>query len=380
MKASLTHVFSSKASLKHSVPRPMGPINFEDPYRLNPNGVTYTYVGKQFNLWKFFAHGILPYKKSTTLEESWVLVGHGQPYNTCGSVIGKKCDNVARHSEGRTFRRYLKNNCHRRECPVCYESWGSIEAERSLIRLASYVAGISKVHGIVEDTIVMHRRETSKEIHGSICGTLDKIVKKAVHIVVSPAPGIQLDKKSYPKARRKAVKLLRLSGVHGGDLIFHAKRYHCAKCNSEIPDYHFDCPECGCKEFVWVYSPHWHCVGFGWIHNTGDNYRRFGWIIKNLGVRKSVYATMQYILSHATYFKDPSPEENSNRKPVNFCIVTWFGDLAYNQLPAIPKMGMVKELCPHCGLLLQRMEDEELNRFPPPVPFDDSLDTFTVGD
>jgi DNA-directed RNA polymerase subunit RPC12/RpoP len=353
----------------------MFPQDTEDPYRLNSDGVTYTFVGKQFNLWNFFAHGILPYKKST-ITENWVLVGHGVPYSTCGDIIGKKCDNVSEHKEGRIFHRYLRNSCHRRECPICYESWGSIEAERSLIRLASYVNGVLNVHEYIQRIISKHKLEASSDVHLAIVNNLEKIVTRAIHVIISPPPNTVLDKKNYPKFRSKAVKLLRKAGLHGGNLTFHAKRYHCAKCNASIPDYHYACPKCGCKDLVWVDSPHWHSVGFGWIHNTKEIYDKNGWIIKNLGVRESVFATMQYILSHATYYRDPDPSSNHRSKPMNFHITTWFGDLAYNQLASIPKLGLIRDLCPYCGRLLKIMDDNELKKFPPPLEFDSHLDIF----
>lgn len=353
------------------------PQNTEDPYRLNPDGVTYTFVGKQFNLWNFFAHGILPYKKST-IKNNWFLVGHGLPYPTCGSIIGKKCDNVSQHREGRTFRRYLKNSCHRRECPICYESWGSMEAERSLIRIASYVRGILNIHERIEGIISNNLRKSSSDVHKAIVNDLDKLVNKAIHVVISPPKGTILTKKNYIKYRNKCVRLAKKAGFHGGNFTIHDYRYHCAKCDAPIPDYHFECAECGCKDLVWVESPHWHGVGFGWITKTKEISQKSGWVIINLGVRESVFATIQYILSHATYYQDPDPEINSNGKPVNFHITTWFGDLSYRKLGAIPKMGVIRELCPYCGSLLMRMEDDELNRFPPPVEFDKRFDTFIV--
>jgi DNA-directed RNA polymerase subunit RPC12/RpoP len=198
------------------------------------------------------------------------------------------------------------------------------------------------------------------------------MVKKAVHVVVSLDPKTILTKISYPGTRSKVVRVLKRAGLHSGALIFHEKRYHCAKCDSPIPDYHKECPVCGEKTFVWVSSPHFHAVGFGWIRGTGDIFKKFGWIVVNLKQRRSVYATFQYVLSHATYFVDPSPKG----KPVSFHITTWFGRLAYNQMRSIPRLDTIRPVCPYCGMLLMRMEDEELNGFPPPVEFDRYLETF----
>jgi hypothetical protein len=113
-------------------------------------------------------------------------------------------------------------------------------------------------------------------------------------------------------------------------------------------------------------SPHFHVLGFGWIQDTAEIYNSKGWIVKNLGVRKSVYWTFQYILSHAGVFLDPE----SSFHPVKFHVATWFGELSYNSMETIPKLITFKEYCPHCGLLLMPMDDDELKRFPPPETWD----------
>jgi ribosomal protein S27AE len=94
------------------------------------------------------------------------------------------------------------------------------------------------------------------------------------------------------------------------------------------------CPKCGGSAFKWFWSPHFHIVGFGWLENISEGYARHGWIVKGLGVRKSVFWTFQYLLSHAGVSR--------------FHTTTWFGNMGYHALRVL-RLPRLRELCPECG-------------------------------
>jgi hypothetical protein len=121
-------------------------------------------------------------------------------------------------------------------------------------------------------------------------------------------------------------------------MVFHPYRLKCSSCGLAIPDYERTCT-CGSRDFSWFSSEHFHVVGWGWNPEglTEEIYKREGWVIKNCGVRNSVFWTFQYLLSHAGVS--------------SFChTTTWFGSMGYRSklLRHVPKVGVIQELCPWC--------------------------------
>lgn len=313
---------------------------------------------------KYFA-GILPYAKSI----GFYLPGHGHAYASCGSIFAKKCDNFVAHPGYKKFVRYAKHSCRRRECPICFEDWSTKESEKSLVRLTSFVLGSKEIKHFLYQLASDSKERRPEYFHVSLVDKCESALKdrsqfgmRPIHVIVSPPVDSKFDKKSYPNLRSKATSLAKTVGLRGGVSTFHPYRLHCRRCNIALPEYHDVCPKCGEKDIWWVPSPHFHVVGFGWIHDTEILYNKTGWVVKNAGVRKSVFWTMQYLLSHAGVFNDP----DSGLHQVSFHTVTWLGELSYRKMPNVPKIHVPKQFCPHCGLLLQKMEDCELNGFPPP--------------
>jgi hypothetical protein len=228
--------------------------------------------------------GILPYKKSKFSE--WVLPGHGEPYVGCGTILSKGCLNIAEHpksldlNESPIFVMRYKLSCHRKECPECYESWAGLEAGRGEYRINAY----------------------SK-----------RFCCEPIHVIVSPS---NFDM-NFSKMRSKCYSICRSSGIHGGACVFHPFRKD--KMSNK-----------------WYFSPHFHVIGFGWIRNTDVLYRNTGWLVKNKGIRKTVFGTFLYQLSHA----------GINPK---FHVVTWFGKLAYNNFIIPKKPDEPEPVCPICG-------------------------------
>jgi len=73
----------------------------------------------------------------------------------------------------------------------------------------------------------------------------------------------------------------------------------------------------------WVEAPHFHILGYGWMGDAGEEYRQSGWIVKNLKKRKSIRASIIYLLSHAGLWREDPRAVHS---------LSYFGDLAYNVL------------------------------------------------
>jgi len=305
----------------------------------------------------------------------WNLVGHGNKYADCGSVLARGCDASQDHPEGKDFVRLFKRNCKRKACPVCYESWASAEAERSLIRLVAFKYGFRYVDRLISkvthDTWKLPRRFFHERLQIELEVALKKCREKVIHVIVSPPPNSDFSVYSFPKLRRKAYSVLKRVGFKGGSMGFHPFRLRCRKCGHIIDDYLHVCSSCESTSFEWYPSPHFHTVGFGWIKGSDVEYKRSGWIVRNLGVRKSVFWTIQYILSHAGVFNDPNPCEILHEKK-KFHVVTWFGELAYSKL-RVPKIGSFPERCPYCARFLKPFKFGLVDRPPPIYDDEDSL-------
>jgi hypothetical protein len=312
-----------------------------------------------------YVEGILPYAKSIGF---W-LPGHGQQYATCGEIHANGCDNVKCHPEDKVFIRYYPMHCMRKECPVCFEAWAAGQSERALCRLVSYLHGKKRVVDLHVVAKEKSRGQSSRVFHELFVSSLERELKgkgmRTIHVVLSPDPDSPFDKKHYAKLRSEAYKIGLKSGLKGGLSVFHPYRLHCKICDVAIPDYQDKCPVCGDTDFWWVPSPHFHVVGFGWIHGTNSTYQKYGWVVRNLGIRKSVFWTMQYLLSHAGVFVDPEGGFEQRR----FHTTTWFGALSYCKLKGVPDIEVPETSCPYCGRLLKPFEFVGLDR--PPPDFDE---------
>lgn len=264
---------------------------------------------------------ILPISEKYRVEfNGWMLVGNGSKYLDCGSLRFRGCLNIHEHNSldpninGKAFVQGYYRSCARKECPICYESWSGLEAERASYRLLNYAVSKNLVRELysIKDLdkrsrFVDHAFRSSK--------------RRVIHVIFS------VPKSSYASEisvlRGQLYKLAKKSGLFGGCVIFHPFRNKTKGKNE------------------WFFSPHFHVLGFGWIRNTKDIYEKSGWIIKNAGVRKSVHNTLMYQLSHAGVHKDVH-------------VVTWFGALSYNKLKIEP-IPEVKPVCPLCESELEEL-------------------------
>lgn len=266
------------------------------------------------------SQGMLPIARSTftTFEvasyREWKRVGHGQPYHDCGKTLVFGCINVEDHNQanldrevvGKVFVDLRRRTCLRAKCPVCYEKWAGKEAHRIEYRLGQWRSS-----------------------------------GRVIHVVVSVP--FENWYKDLGELRSQAYKYAKKVGVFGGSCIIHPERERCVYCGEYKDIQTKRCVKCGCKDFSWVFSPHFHLLGYGWIHGhkVSELYKKTGWVIKNLGVRDSVSATALYQLSHC----GTHPTKHS---------ITWFGALSYNKLKLIPEVRE-KKTCPLCKAELVKL-------------------------
>jgi hypothetical protein len=216
---------------------------------------------------------------------------------------------VGAHSQGRIdgvdvvgkiFVDMRHRTCLRAECPTCYEKWAGKGAHKIEYRLSQW-------------------RGSGRVIHLMI-----SVPSRLYHL-------------SMVELRILAYRVAREIGFFGGSCIVHPFRQRCKICGSPKDTMTDRCLNCGCGEFLWVFSPHFHLLGYGWIlgEKVKELYESEGWISKNLGIRDSVGATALYQLSHAGIHK-------------NHHTITWFGALAYNKLKVAPEI-VESKVCPLCG-------------------------------
>ncbi len=235
--------------------------------------------------------GILPITKSTLLS-GWALPGHGSQRPTCGEFRSKGC--LGPHEspfEGYAYVKRYRLSCDRAECPVCYEKWASKRAHRIARRIEGY-----------------------RQRFGG----------KPIHVVASPSQAL-VDTLPFEQLKKACLNALKLAGMRGGVEIFHPWRED--------------------RNRRWFLSPHFHTIGFGWISNSEKVLSETGVLVKNLGIRKSVYATAMYQLSHCGVYV---------LKPKKHTII-WWGALSYNKLKLPKDSEVERETCPICLGELQRL-------------------------
>lgn len=244
-----------------------------------------------------------------TIEQNgWVLPATQDPHWWCGLWNSKGCLHTEEHAdqEGKAFVRRYQRSCFRPVCKTCWEKWIGRQSNVSTRKIERY--------------------SKKKEI-------------PPIHIVLSISNwDYELD---YKKMKQKARKILKEIRIVGGCIIFHPFRF-----NKRIK--------------CWYYSPHFHVVGFGYLPKNSlvDAYYQNGWFVKYLGVRKSVFSTFYYLLSHCGI-------RHRNRS------VSWFGDLSYSKLEKEILPDTSK--CPLCG---RKLIEIYYNGWDPPIPPDSFFEGF----
>jgi hypothetical protein len=243
-------------------------------------------------------------------EITWEFPGHGEPGNRCGERIWLGHDAGSEWHHRSAIRR-----CGRSTCPtdaLAPGGWAYREA-----------AAIA-------------RRVEAGRPKG----------QRPIHIVVAPAPEFwplirtPRGKRAF---RKECYRLARKKGLRGAAWIFHHAR---------VPTERWGRQKDGTRappKFRCVDGPHYHAIGYGWIGESKPAEERC--VVWNLGVRRSVFATAFYALSHAGIARwahagtSPTPDLSRSRGPVE--TVTWTGILSYRAKIEVPEApGPVR--CPVC--------------------------------
>jgi len=229
-----------------------------------------------------------------------------QVHEWCGEWKTKGCLNIEEHKNKQVFIKRYQRSCYRADCRICWRKW--------LARLANKAASRMTIFQAYENY-------------------------RAKHIVVS-VPSWD-HHKSLKYLRKMVYKLLKIVGCFGGTVIFHAYRSYLDE---------FDRKQ-------WYFSPHFHIVGFGWIAGTQKTFHKYGYIIKNIGIRKSIFSTLYYQLSHSTIVKGKHT-------------ITWFGRLSYHNSKLKIEDEPNLQLCPECHKKLCDLEWNGSGEPPPEEIFE----------
>lgn len=260
------------------------------------------------------------------VSNGFVLAGCGEKGSRyCGQHVSwRGCLNVHLHNiitldgvnhSGKVFVRKVRFSCGKPSCPICYKRWAVREAKSIGARLEVS----AKRFGVAE------------------------------HLTASvPVRDYGLD---FKVMRARTLKALRVRGVIGGCLIFHAFRYNLSKFWYFSPHFHVighilggfrKCRRCcycndkgsrshceGCREFYGVSKRH---------------FKEDGYIVEVFEKRGASYytgkpnivGTAVYQLGHCSVKRDVK----------NFRAVTWFGVCSYRKLKVTKELR--KDVCPIC--------------------------------
>jgi len=249
----------------------------------------------------------------TTEHHGWKLPGTSESHDWCGIWKTVGCLNAEKHRQlghdSVVFVKQFQRSCYRAACKECDKKWMGRQSNRSTRRIEKY----SKITG-----------------------------RKPFHIVLSVSDwDVKLP---FPEMKKKARKILFELGVIGCGLIFHPFRF-----NKRIR--------------CWYYSPHFHAVGFGRIDRIAEVfYKNNRWYILDLGIRKSVFNTFYYLLTHCGIKK-------------HFHALSWLGDLSYCKLKVEKEPQISK--CPACGA---EFVEIYYNGFDPHTPPDQYFEGFVDSD
>jgi len=235
-----------------------------------------------------------------------------QIHEWCGEWKTKGCLNIEGHKNKKAYIRRYQRSCYRADCHVCAKKWLARLANRSTSRITIYQAYTDR---------------------------------RAKHIVVSPPSW--LHHKSLKFLRKQTYRYLKKVGCYGGTMIFHGYRSYIDEWDRKI----------------WYFSPHFHIIGFGWIigSDVAKTYRENGWLVKNIGVRKSVFQTVYYQLSHCAIVQGKHT-------------LTWFGELGYHNSKLKVEDEPILDKCPECFAKLEELEWNGRGEPPPNEIFDGLVD------
>jgi len=238
--------------------------------------------------------------------EGWRLPAIKEPHYWCGTWKTMGCINTEFHNQmgfgRRTYVKQFQRSCYRGSCKVCYQKWIAREANKATRRIEAY-SNLSK--------------------------------ENPIHILLSVPP----NQYHVPVSvlRKKMSKIIKDINLKGALIIFHPFKFRS-------------------KERQFYYAPHFHLIGFGYSSGISEAFGKHGWFIKNLGVRKSVFQTISYLMSHCGIRKGNHT-------------VTWVGRLSYSKLKLEKEPPHTH--CPCCGAKFVEIYCNDIEYdIPPDRPFE----------
>jgi len=214
--------------------------------------------------------------------DGWKLIATSERHDWCGLWKTIGCINSDLHYKlGKGYRNYVKQfqrSCYRPACKECYPKWIARQAN-----------------------VATRRIEEFKKNN----------MRQPIHLLLSVNPNQY--RLPHKELKKRVKNILKIIEFDGGAIIFHPFKFR----NNE-----------------WYYAPHFHIVGFGWRIKIFKGYGKFGWLVKDFGIRDSVFQTFCYLLSHCGI-----------KKKVH--TVSWLGNLSYSKLK-VPKEPRIT-CCPICG-------------------------------
>ncbi len=235
----------------------------------------------------------------------WVLPARSPGKWNCGKWQTKGCLKYENHPDGKAWVKHYQKSCFKASCSVCVWKYLDRESNRATTRIET----------LARNSQYLPLNEGYRY--------------NPVHVVVSvPKKDWNLD---YKILKSMARDMLKKSGCFGGLMVFHPFRQiedaeDSLRENKPIGD--------------WYWSPHFHSIAIGWIsgQEVADNYHETKWVVVNLGVRRSVFQTVWYQLSHCGIKE-------------GFHSITWWGILGYHSYYSKLKLEDGPELedyCPFC--------------------------------
>lgn len=244
------------------------------------------------------------------------LPGHGQALPTCGLPI------TLAHDAGSEWHfRTVKHNCHRFECPYCnydHDKEGEIRVNsqgnpvmsgwllRATQKANDRMEAYFKFTNMIASGVYVDLKglpETNKKLIPLIQSRRRGFRRKPVHLIFSPPQDINFKTKGdFKRLKAHLFKVATSQGIDAGWWAFHPYR---------IPT-RFNTRE------MCVEGPHFHVIADGYLKSNpgtqGKGYNNSGWVIKNKGIRQSLFATIGYILSHAGRGILPSASSSSKNQ------------------------------------------------------------------
>jgi hypothetical protein len=103
-------------------------------------------------------------------------------------------------------------------------------------------------------------------------------------------------------------------------------------------------------------------IGGGWIIWSRDLFEATGWVVKNRGIRHTVWGTAFYQITHCGVDKNKSASFDGRMVRQTHSI-TWFGTVAYSKVKIVPE-AEPEHLCPICHEKMEILTYRGLDKLP----------------